>query len=118
MAAKRLAVFDPSGRLIADLTPLADQARVILKEATLDNIPPNCTAMLVAPAVAVDMPPPPADGPPRWIVGDGSNAARVAGAAAQAGAQGVLLTPVSVEAIANIAHGDPPSLDVDLARAR
>ena len=45
-------------------------------------------------SVAGDLPPPPG-GPPRWVVGDGANAARVAGAAAQAGAAGVLLTPVS-----------------------
>ncbi|MDQ3334761.1 MAG: diguanylate cyclase [Myxococcota bacterium] len=118
MAAKRLAVFDPSGRLIADLEPLADQARVLLVAATLDDVPPNCAAMLVPPLVAGDLGPPPADGPPRWIVGDGSNAGRVAGAAAQAGAQGVLLTPVSVEAIANVAHADSTSADIDLARAR
>jgi len=118
MAAKRLAVFDPSGRLIVDLEPLADQARVLLVQATLDDIPSNCSAMLVPPAVASDLPPVSADGPPRWIVGDGSNAARVAGAAAQAGASGVLLTPTSVEAIANVAHADTSSADIDLARAR
>jgi GAF domain-containing protein len=118
MAAKRLAVFDPSGRLIVDLEPLADQARVLLVPATLDDVPQNCSAMLVPPLVAGDLGPPPADGPPRWIVGDGSNAGRVAGAAAQAGAQGVLLTPVSVEAIANVAAADSTSADIDLARAR
>jgi len=118
MAAKRLAVFDPSGRLIVDLEPLADQARVILKPATLDDTPAGCAALLIAAAVAGDLPPAPAEGPPRWIVGDGANAARVAGAAAQAGASGVLLTPVSVEAIANVAHADSTSSDIDLARAR
>jgi diguanylate cyclase (GGDEF)-like protein len=118
MAAKRLAVFDPSGRLIVDLEPLADQARVILKAATLKEMPPGCAALLVAPAVAGDLPPPTAGEPPRWIVGDGANAARVAGAAAQAGAQGVLLSPVSVEAIVNLAHEDASTTDIDLARAR
>jgi len=120
MAAKRLAVFDPSGRLITELGPLAASANVTLvaiKAADLDSAA-NCAAILVAPLVAGDLGPAPAEGPPRWIVGDGGNAARVAGAAAQAGASGVLLTPSSVEAIDAVAHSDPTSPDFDLARAR
>ena len=120
MAAKRLAVFDPSGRLITELTPLAAGANVTLvpiKAADLESAN-NCAAILVAPLVAGDLGPAPADGPPRWIVGDGSNAARVAGAAAQAGASGVLMTPSSIEAIDAVAHSDPTSPDFDLARAR
>src|SRR5262249_55490842 len=65
-----------------------------------------------------DLGPAPADSPPRWVIGDAGNAARVAGAAAGAGASGVLLTPLSVEAIDAIAHHDPTSPDIDLARAR
>ncbi len=118
MAAKRLAVFDPSGRLIADLRPLAEAADVQLISVTAKDNPSGCAAMLVAPLVAGDLGPAPAHSPPRWIVGDGSNAARVAGAAAQAGASGVLLTPTSVEAIDAVAHSDPTSPDFDLARAR
>ncbi len=118
MAAKRLAVFDPSGRLIADLKPLAEAADVQLISVTAKDSPAGCAAMLVAPLVAGDLSPAPANSPPRWIVGDGSNAARVAGAAAQAGASGVLLTPTSVEAIDAVAHSDPTSPDFDLARAR
>ncbi len=118
MAAKRLAIFDPSGRLITDLAPLASQARVTLHVATATEMPAGCAALLVAPLVAGDLGPASADGPPRWIVGDGSNAARVAGAAAQAGASGVLLTPLSVAAIDAVAHSDATSADFDLARAR
>ncbi|CAN5907752.1 hypothetical protein BH11MYX3_BH11MYX3_26740 [soil metagenome] len=118
MAAKRLAVFDPSGRLIAELSPLADRANVTLLPITSVDAAVHCAAILVAPLVAGDLGPAPADGPPRWIVGDGGNAARVAGAAAQAGASGVLLIPASVEAIDAIAHTDPTSPDFDLARAR
>ncbi|MBL0220477.1 MAG: diguanylate cyclase [Myxococcales bacterium] len=120
MAAKRLAVFDPSGRLIAELTPLADRAGVTLVSITAADPDPgaNCAAILVAPMVAGELGPAPADGPPRWIVGDGGNAARVAGAAAQAGASGVMLTPASVDAIDAVAHTDPTSPDFDLARAR
>jgi serine/threonine-protein kinase len=113
-----LAVFDPSGRLLAELTPLADAARISLISCTKDTIPNNVIAVLVAPLVAADMGPAPADGPPRWIVGDGANAARVAGAAAQAGASGVLLSPVSEKALDAVAHSEPQSADVDLARAR
>nr|MBA3818444.1 hypothetical protein [Deltaproteobacteria bacterium] len=46
MAAKRLAIFDPSGRLIADLAPLADQVRVSLHVATATTTPPHCAALL------------------------------------------------------------------------
>ncbi|MFN0249043.1 MAG: protein kinase domain-containing protein [Kofleriaceae bacterium] len=118
MAAKRLAVFDPSGRLIADLKPLAEACDVQLVSVTAKDTPTNCAALLVAPLVAGDLGPAPANSPPRWIVGDGSNAARVAGAAAQAAASGVLLTPTSIEAIDAVAHSDPTSPEVDLARAR
>jgi diguanylate cyclase (GGDEF)-like protein len=119
MAAKRLAVFDPSGRLIAELKPLAEAADVQLVSVTAKDPPPSgCAALLVAPLVAGDLGPAPANSPPRWIVGDGSNAARLAGAAAQAGASGVLLTPASIDAIDAVAHSDPTSPDFDLARAR
>jgi diguanylate cyclase (GGDEF)-like protein len=119
VASKRLAVFDPSGRLFAELTPLAEATRVTLVSvSSKDDIPSNVAAVLVAALVAADMGPAPADGPPRWIVGDGANAARVAGAAAQAGASGVLLSPVSEKALDAVAHTDPQSPDVDLARAR
>jgi len=118
VASKRLAVFDPSGRLFADLTQLAVEARVQLQQIKADETPSGCAAILVAPLVAADLGPAPADGPPRWIVGDGTNAARVAGAAAQAGASGVILTPTSVAAISAVAHSDPKSSDFDLARAR
>src|SRR5687768_16881769 len=118
MAVKRLAVFDPSGRLLAELAPLAERANVTLIPVRAATAVTGCAALLVAPAVAIDLGPAPADGPPRWIVGDGSNAARAAGAAAQAGASGVLLTPVSIDAIDAVAHTDPTSTDFDLARAR
>ncbi|MGN6105939.1 MAG: protein kinase domain-containing protein [Kofleriaceae bacterium] len=118
MPAKRLAVFDPSGRVIAELAPHAAAARVTLVPATPGEPPTGCAALLVAPLVAGDLGPAPLEGPPRWIVGDGSNAARVAGAAAGAGACGVLLTPVSAAAHEAIAHGDPTPPDFDLARAR
>ena len=113
--AKRVAVFDPSGRLIAELAPLAEKARLVLEpiDACTDPV-----AVICAPAVAADLGPPPANAPPRWIVGDANNAARIAGAAAGCGATGVLLSPVSVDALLAISSGDASSTDADLSRAR
>jgi diguanylate cyclase (GGDEF)-like protein len=116
--AKRLAILDPTGRLRAEIAPLAAEVGVTLQTITAGDSINGVAAILVAPAVAGDLGPAPADSPARWIIGDPGNAARVAGAAAGAGASGVLLTPLSVEAIDAIAHHDPTSPDIDLARAR
>ena len=118
MAPKRLAVFDPSGRLIADLMPIAERARVVLVAATANGVADGCAGTLVAPLAAGDLAPAAPDASARWVVGDGANAARVAGAAAQAGACGVLLTPVSEAALESVAQTDPTSPGFDLARAR
>jgi len=118
VSAKRLGVFDPSGRLIEDLAEAADRAKCSLEKVDSDAKTPGLTALLVAPAVASDLGPPPDGGPPRWVVGDGANAARVAGAAASASATGVLLSPVSPEALVAIAAAEPISHEFDLARAR
>lgn len=119
MAGKRLGVFDPSGRLVGDLAATAERANADLEairspEARTTHL----AALLVAPAVASDLGPPPDGAASRWIVGDGGNAARVAGAAASASATGVLLTPVSAEALSAISHADPIAPELDLARAR
>jgi diguanylate cyclase (GGDEF)-like protein len=113
---KQLAIIDPSGRLIAELQPLA--TRISLVAIKPGEATAGYTAILVAPAVAADLGPGPAAGPPRWIVGDGANAARLAGAASEARAAGVLFTPVSQAALAAIAHVAPPPPELDLVRAR
>ncbi|HEY5949512.1 MAG TPA: hypothetical protein VIV40_28655, partial [Kofleriaceae bacterium] len=119
MAAKELGVFDPSGRLVEDLAEAAERAHTVLEQiASADAPTTGYAALLVAPAVASDLGPPGEGAAPRWIVGDGANAARVAGAAASASATGVLLTPVSGDALTAIAHSEPTSHDFDLARAR
>ena len=119
MAAKRLGVFDPSGRLVDDLAAAAERANAKLDQIDgADAKTSMYAALLVAPAVASDLGPPPDGAAPRWIIGDGANAARVAGAAASASATGVLLTPVSPDALIAIAHAEPSSHDFDLARAR
>ncbi len=115
--AKRLGVLDPSGRLIEDLAAAAEQADVELV-AIVDDPPDDVMGVLVPPAIAPDLRPAAAGGPPRWIIGDATNAARVAGAAASAGAAGVLLAPLSAEALSAITHAEPTSPDFDLARAR
>jgi len=122
VAAKELGVFDPSGRLVEDLAEAAERANAVLEPLASPDAPTNgYAALLVAPAVASDLGPPPDGAAPRWIVGDGANAARVAGAAASASATGVLLTPVSGDAllaIASIDSGSPTTHEFDLARAR
>jgi diguanylate cyclase (GGDEF)-like protein len=119
VAALELGVFDPSGRLVEDLAEAAEHANTALEPLASPDAPTNgFAALLVAPAVASDLGPPPNGAAPRWIVGDGANAARVAGAAASASATGVLLTPVSGDALLAIAQNETPAHDFDLARAR
>ncbi len=119
MAAKRVGVFDPSGRLLADLASTAERVNAKLERVATADAPTNgYAALLVAPAVASDLGPPPDGAAPRWIVGDGANAARVAGAAASASATGVLLSPVSPDALAAVLVTDTVTTELDLARAR
>jgi len=119
MAARRLAVYDPSGRLYAELSPHADRASLALVPIEARDVDdPALVAVLVAPAAAGDLGPLRADAPSRWIVGDGGGAARLAGAAAHAAATGVVLTPVFPEALDALARAEPTSPDFDLARAR
>jgi len=114
-----LGIFDPSRRLIDDLAGAADQADVELISVMGDVAEDELDGLLVPPAMATDLGPSPEHGRvARWIVGDAANAARVAGAAASAGAAGVLLTPVSAAALSAIARPDSTSSDLDLARAR
>ncbi|CAN5433045.1 hypothetical protein BH11MYX1_BH11MYX1_45530 [soil metagenome] len=123
MAAKRLGIFDPSRRLIRDLSAAADLAGVELVEVGADLSNADLDGLLVPPAMASDLGAPvamagDAKAVARWIVGDAANAGRVAGAAASAGAAGVLLTPVSAAALSSIARSEPTSPELDLARAR
>jgi serine/threonine-protein kinase len=118
---KCLGVFDPSGRLAEDLAEVADRARIELMHVDTPETRTNSlAALLVAPAVASELGPPLDGAAPRWVVGDGTStsAARVAGAAASATATGVLLTPVSPDALHAISLGETVSADLDLARAR
>jgi diguanylate cyclase (GGDEF)-like protein len=117
VADKEIAVVDPSGRLIAELALLALPERIGLAMMRPDEPERGFAAVLIAPAVAPDLPPL-AGGPPRWIAGEGGNAARLAGAASQTGAAGVLLTPVSVAALEALIHAQPTIAEFDLARAR
>ncbi|HEU0033583.1 MAG TPA: diguanylate cyclase [Kofleriaceae bacterium] len=119
MGPARVAVFDPSGRLLADLAGAADEARVALVPFAVGKPAPAHDVLLVAPLVAAELPPAADGAPARWIAGDGAQAARVAGAAAQAGAAGVVLLPASGAALAMlVAGGAARSDELDLARAR
>src|SRR3954471_1224735 len=110
MAAKRLAIFDPSGRLAPEVEPLAAEVGLRFQTATAKDVATfdhaTTAAILVAPGVASEIGPMPEGGAPRWVMGDGANPGRVAGAAASASAVGVLLTPTSIEAITAIAHNE------------
>jgi diguanylate cyclase (GGDEF)-like protein len=116
--AKRLGVFDPSGRLLQDLAAAADRARADLEPYDPANPNEGLVGLLVAPAVAGDLGPMPEGGPARWVVGDPNNAARIAGAAASAHAAGVLLSPVAADALDAIAQGEPTASELEMARAR
>ncbi len=118
VADKQLAIVDPSGRLIGEIQALAAIAHISLRMVRPGDPVTDCAAVLVAPALAADLGPPPPDSPPRWIVGDAAGAARLAGAASQAGAAGVILTPVALQALEAIAHVEPTLAEFDLARAR
>jgi serine/threonine-protein kinase len=118
VAGKRLGVFDPSGRLIEELADAADRAHVTLEKITATTDTREFAGVLIAPAIASELGQPPDGAAPRWIVGDGANAGRVAGAAASAATAGVLLTPVNHDALTTISHTEPVSPDFDLARSR
>ena len=118
MADKELAIVDPSGRLIGELQTAAALAKIALRAVPPGAPIADCAAALVAPAIAGDIGAPLPGSPPRWIVGDGANPARLAGAASQAGAAGVILTPVAPRALEAIVHVEPTLAEFDLARAR
>jgi diguanylate cyclase (GGDEF)-like protein len=118
VAGKRLAVCDPSGRLLAELAPVARDAGLTLHALKAGQYLDGVSALLIAPLVAVDLGPAPEAGPARWVVGNIENAARLAGAASQAGAAGVLLTPVTPSTLTAIARDGSGDAEQDLGRAR
>lgn len=115
---KRLGVFDPSGRLIAELATAARQAGVDLVPTSSEEDATECEGVLLPPAIASDLGPGPLSRAARWVVGDGANAGRVAGAAVSAGADGVLLTPVTAATLAAIGSIPEAEPEADLARSR
>jgi hypothetical protein len=73
VADKALAVIDPSGRLIGELSAPAAMAQVGLRAAGVRDPVADCTAVLVAPALAGDLlpsemvpMPPGSPAPRRW----------------------------------------------------
>jgi diguanylate cyclase (GGDEF)-like protein len=116
--AKRLGVFDPSGRLLEDLAPVVHRARAELEAYDPASGIDGFAGILVPPSHATELGPLVDGGPPRWVVGDASSAARVAGAAASANATGVLISPVAAETLDAIAQVDATMPEIDLGRAR
>jgi diguanylate cyclase (GGDEF)-like protein len=120
VSVRRIAVFDPSSRLLAEATRVAEKGRmeVVALSSPSDPLLSLAHAVLVAAPVAAELPPPGVIAPPRWVVGDAQNATRLAGAAVAAAAVGVLLSPLGPESLFTVLEGDRVSLDGDLARAR
>ena len=120
MSVRRIAVFDPSGRLQAEASRVAEKGRmeIVPLSSPTDPAISGVHAVLVAAAVASELPPPAVIAPPRWVVGDQANATRLAGAAVAAAAAGVLLLPLGPESLFTVLEGDKINLDSDLARAR
>lgn len=120
VAKKRVVVFDPAGRLNVDLAAALDRAHVaadfVADSGVLAAACDSNTLLILAPAGAADLP---KDLPAtRWIIADGKDPARVAGAAAECQAQGVMLAPVVPEVLAAVCSVDVVSPEIDLARAR
>lgn len=117
---RRIAVFDPSGRVVGEAMRVAERCRVEITTAhsPLDPVLGQAGAVLIAAAVADDLPPAGVVGAPRWVVGEPQNATRLAGAAVAAGAAGVLLLPLGPESLLTAIEGDRLHPDNDLARAR
>jgi diguanylate cyclase (GGDEF)-like protein len=120
VSVRRIAVFDPSGRLQAEAARVAEKGRmeVVALISPTDPMINQAHAVLVAAPVAGELPPPGVIAPPRWVVGDQANATRLAGAAVAAAAAGVLLSPLGPESLFTVLEGDKINLDSDLARAR
>jgi diguanylate cyclase (GGDEF)-like protein len=121
--ARRIALFDPARRLSRDLGPVAAAAGIeaveVLRAAEVTgDAAAGYDAILVAPAVAAELGPAPAAGPPRWIVGDANAAGKLAGAAASAQAVGVLLAPVTEAALAVATAADRATPELEMARSR
>ena len=121
--ARRIALFDPARRLGRDLAPIAAAADVEVVEVAKADDPvladvAEVDAILVAPAVASELGAPLPGAPPRWVIGDGGNAGKLAGAAASAQAAGVLLAPVTAEALEVALASDASNPTTDLARSR
>jgi serine/threonine-protein kinase len=115
---KRLGVYDPTGRLLEDLAPVARRAQADLEPFDPEAPADELAGVLLTASVASELGPPREGSPPRWIVGEPAQAARIAGAAASASAAGVLLAPVAPEALDAAAQDEPSSVEFELARAR
>ncbi|MEZ4399653.1 MAG: protein kinase [Kofleriaceae bacterium] len=119
MAAPRLVILDPAGRL-GDLATLA--TRLGAAPARIDAAAAlagfGSTPVLV-PASAAGVLHGVSPTGPRWVLGDGDSAGKIASAAVTCGATGVAMAPLSAEALALVCAAAPvPLPEVELARAR
>jgi diguanylate cyclase (GGDEF)-like protein len=118
VAARRVVILEPAGRLAGDLSQAA--RRVGLEPTVAAQPKPELLAgadlVLTAPGIAEALGP--GDVPRRWVFGAADAAPRLAGAAVACGAEGVLLAPIPPEALTAAISEDGLRVETDLARAR
>ncbi|MBP6629088.1 MAG: protein kinase [Kofleriaceae bacterium] len=109
-------LLDPSQRLRTSVVGAAPPGLTLVIGTRADECPADAAVVLLAPASAghVELP----TGPARWIVGSSEAAAKLAGAAATAGAAGVLLSPIAAATLPALCASSASSATADVARAR
>ena len=119
VASPRLVIFDPAGRM-GDVASLATRigAAPAVVGAAAHLVGFGATPVLVPGAVADALAAVAPTGA-RWVLGEGDSAGKVAAAAVKCSAVGVVMAPLSPEALTLICAPPPVALpEVELARAR
>ncbi|MBK7071121.1 MAG: protein kinase [Myxococcales bacterium] len=119
MAAPRLVIFDPAGRLgdVANLATRIGAAPAVVGAAA--HLAGFGSAPVLVPSSAADALAAVAPTGARWVLGEGDSAGKVASAAVKCGAVGVAMAPLSPEGLTLICAPPPVALpEVELARAR
>ncbi|MBK9033977.1 MAG: protein kinase [Myxococcales bacterium] len=119
MASPRLVIFDPAGRLgeIVTLATRIGTAPVVVADAA--NLSGFASTAVLVPSSAAAAATSASVTGPRWVLGEGDSAGKVASAAAACAAIGVVMAPLSPEALTLVCAPPPVALpEVELARAR
>ena len=99
MAAPRLVIFDPAGRLgdVANLATRIGAAPAVVGAAA--HLAGFGSAPVLVPSSAADALAAVAPTGARWVLGEGDSAGKVASAAVKCGAVGVAMAPLSPEGL-------------------